>query len=95
MTKNDLYRITRSFVGHFATNPALREKLNAVMTSDDLDGVADLINSVVDPKDNVTIDDIGQIRELAATMLPQQREPGGGVHIVNVVGGGGAPPPWP
>lgn len=92
MTKKDIERVTRSFVGHLATHPNLRDRLNSLVASKDNEGIADLINETVVPKDNVTSQDVPQIRTLAAKMLPAKQTPGTGSHVVNVVGGGGHGP---
>ena len=57
MTKNQLERISRHFLGHLLSNPELREALNAAGgpgRGKPEDRIARLINKVVAPETKVT-----------------------------------------
>lgn len=74
MTNSEYDRISRSWVGHVATDPAVREKMNAAKNRADL---ADLINQTVIPKDNVTAADIPEIQKRVMAMFPPEiQDPG-------------------
>ena len=69
MTKKDIDRISRSWVGHVATNPAVRDKMNDVLNNGTDEDMADLINQTVVPKDNVGAADVPAIKTKINTML--------------------------
>jgi hypothetical protein len=83
MTKSDLDRISRSWVGHIATSPDLRETMNKVLAKGPAgdEEMADLINQTVIPKDNVSKDDVPAIKAHIDTMLAPGADPGGGITL--------------
>jgi hypothetical protein len=74
MTNKDIDRISRSWVGHIATNPDVRNQMNTILNKGPKgnEEMADLINSTVVPKDNVGADDVPLIQTKANAMLTTQ-----------------------
>jgi ribosomal protein L19E len=90
MTNADIERVSRSWIGHLATNPQVREKLSKARSDDD---IASLINDTVIPKDKVEATDVPAIARHVQMMMVEVKEPHPlqNFQILNVVhpGSGG------
>ncbi len=76
-------QITRSWVGHLATNPRVREQLLGAESNVQ---IANVINETVMPQDPVQPEDVPAIMDLASQMLVQgDQPPPGNFQIVNVI----------
>ena len=99
MTENEIDQVSRSWIGHLATNPALRGQLNAAMQSgaDANARVAGLINTTVGAKANVTADDVSKIQTYVKSALPAANADDLTEHIRLTRLGTGGPggPGWP
>jgi hypothetical protein len=79
----DIDGITRSWVGHLATNPQVREKLLGAQSNVQ---IANLINETVMPQNRVQPEDVPDIMALAQLMIVQgDVPPPGNFQIVNVI----------
>ncbi len=80
----DIDQITRSWVGHLATNPRVREALAGAGSSNEK--IANLINETVMPQNLVQPGDVQNIMTLAASMIVVgDKPPPGNFQIVNVI----------
>ena len=90
MTNADIERVSRSWIGHLATNPHVREKLLKARSDAEM---ASLINETVIPKENVEAKDVPAIAGHVKVMLVEGKEPNPlhDFQILNVVfpGSGG------
>jgi hypothetical protein len=84
MTKADIERVSRSWIGHLATNPQVREKLSTAHTDAD---VAHLINETVVPKDKVEAQHVVAIKQHVQRMMVEGKvpDPLENFQILNVV----------
>jgi hypothetical protein len=92
MTNAEIERVSRSWIGHLATDPQVREKLSKAHTDAEK---ARLINETVIPKDKVEAKDVPEIARHVKMMIVEGKEPHPtqNFQILNVVhlGGGGGP----
>jgi hypothetical protein len=84
MTKADIERVSRSWIGHLATDPQVREKLSRARSDAD---TASLINETVIPKEKVEAKDVPAIARHVQTMMVEGKEPDPShdFQILNVV----------
>jgi hypothetical protein len=84
MTKGEIERVSRSWIGHLATDPEVREKLARARSDAE---VANLINETVTPKETVAAEDVPAIKRHVAMMIVEGKEPDPShdFQILNVV----------
>ncbi len=87
MTPEDIDRISRSLVGHLATDPPVRKAFAA--TRADAAKAADLINETVQPRVPVSPEDVPTIMKYVTKMFPpnQQKEVGANQSVLDHSGG--------
>jgi hypothetical protein len=99
MTETEIDQVSRSWIGHLATNPALRQQLNSAMQTGASANakVATLINTTVGAKANVTADDVSKIQTYVKSALPAAISDDHTDHIRLTRLGPGGPggPGWP
>lgn len=84
MTKKELDRISRSWVGHLATRPDLRAQADAIKSNESF---ADLINDTVAPNNTVQPEDVPAIKKAVLSLYPPEKQtPGKGESILNAPG---------
>jgi hypothetical protein len=90
MTEADIERVSRSWIGHLATNPRVREQMSKTRSDAD---EAKLINETVAPKEHVEAKDVPAIARHVRAMMVEGKEPNPlqEFQILNVVhpGSGG------
>lgn len=72
MTKDELTRVSRNFVGHIATDPEAREAMNTARG--DKTAMAKVINKYVDPKVSVTEADVDDIQNRVDQMYVPENQ---------------------
>jgi hypothetical protein len=85
--------ISRSWVGHIASNPELREQVNEILLlrRGANAKLADLINKTVGPKKKVKAEDVRKIKKRVNEMFAPGDQPKG-ARISNITHVG--PDPW-
>lgn len=90
MTNAEIERVSRSWIGHLATNPQVREKLSKARSDAE---IASLINETVMPEDKVEANHVPAIGLHVRMMMVESNEPHPtqNFQILNVVfpGSGG------
>lgn len=90
MTKKEIDQLSRSWIGHLATNIELRKQFET-LTHDRAPASVwvDLINQTVNPKTPCTVDDLEAIQEHIRDMYDPRKQllwPGGQFSILQVHG---------